>query len=357
MKARSISRSRIKLVVSLTWMCSILIMSPMLFVMKYEDVEHFLDLDLANFTNIFFFEKKFSMCREEWPNLELKLAYNIFLAFVLFLFPVVFMSYAYIKVSKTLCLAVQKEVPLIKKVKYVNSVSLMQNIRYKSKNLDETITQFEENNPANEIDENKIFLKETKKEFSYSYCSSERNSINEIFKMIKQKTIETNTRNSKKSRVSRSLKKDSTKADNRSAVESLYYQLKIIKKSKEHTSTTHTATAPMNNKNEKAIHNLLNSRRRVVKLLIILVFLFFISWLPYHIVGITIDLMHIYYGDEQELVMRFLVEQIFPLTLFLAHANSAQNPICFLILRRDFLKALRNKIGTCCFVRREFTNN
>ena len=350
MKARSISRSRIKLVVTLTWICSIITMSPMLFVMKYEEI--FYD-ELANFTSLFNIDKKLVICREEWPNLELKLAYNIFLASVLFLFPVLFMSYAYIKVSQTLCLAVQKEVPIIKKIKYVNSFSLKENFKYKSKNFEDTInSNFEEiqkpiEDSQHEIDENKVVLKECKREYSYSFCSSERHSFNEIFRMIQEKTIECNTRNSKKSEVSRSLKKDSTKNGDRSAVDSLYYQLKIIKKSKGKTSTTQTAKAEMNNKNEKAIRNLLNSRRRVVKLLIILVLLFFISWLPYHLIGIAIDLIHIYHRDEQIFLSRFLIEKIFPVTLLLAHINSAQNPICFLILRRDFLKTLKKKIKCC----------
>lgn len=214
---------------------------------------------------------------------------------------------------------------------------MKQNIKYKTKNIDESITRFNDNNNdlnSQIVDENKIVLKETKREISYSYCSSEKNSVEQIFATNKndiemvEKTIERNSQNSKKGHVRRSVKND------HSAVDSLYYQLKIIKKSKGKTRLTQTTTTPVNNKNEKAINKLLTSRRRVVKLLIILVVLFFISWLPYHIIGITIDLIHICQGDEQ--ISRFLVEHIFPVTLFLAHANSAQNPI--FILNSLFLR-------------------
>ena len=125
-------------------------------------------------------------------------------------------------------------------------------------------------------------------------------------------------------------------------MDSLYFQLKVIEKSKGKTSLIQTSKTPVTNRNEKAIKKLLTSRRRVVRFLIILVILFFFSWLPYHFTGILIDLMQICQVNEN--ISSFLIQNIFPVTLFMAHANSAQNPICFLILRKDFFRVLKEKL-------------
>lgn len=178
---------------------------PLLLVMKYEEIH----VDLINMTNsIVFFEEKFTVCKESWPNLEMKLIYNIFLAFFLFLFPLIFMSYAYINVSQTLCFTESNQLPIIKKVKIVNTFSVQQSIKYKVKKQNEDkISQFEFD--EDEENEKEIVLKEKKREISYSHCSSENVSVAKIFETnqdeieMLEKIVKTDMKNSKKSKVSK----------------------------------------------------------------------------------------------------------------------------------------------------------
>jgi len=104
------------------------------------------------------------------------------------------------------------------------------------------------------------------------------------------------------------------------------------------------------NKNEQAYNKLIRSRQRVVKLLIILFLLFIISWLPFHINGILIDLAAIWEAGGQQKVKGFysdtLIEQLFPISLCLALANSATNPVCFIALSQSFREKFK---ASCCF--------
>jgi hypothetical protein len=104
------------------------------------------------------------------------------------------------------------------------------------------------------------------------------------------------------------------------------------------------------NKNELALNKLINSRQRVVKFLIILLALFILSWLPYHINAIVIDLTSIWEANSLDIsdsdsISKFLVEHLFPLTLCLAFANSVTNPVCFIF----FSQSLREKFKNSCF--------
>lgn len=246
---------------------------PMLFVTKYEEIflpENMRQIDIALFDSLF-------ICKEQWPNFEFKLVYNIFLALILFLLPIIFMSYAFSKVSETLCV-----------VEKSDAASLLRRLS--------------------------------------------------SFKSVKNENKKTNEKTSGHTTNIERL------SNQYMAVESLNYQLEITRKSRASRSSSLVCE---NSRNEQAIMRLIESRKRVVKLLIVLVVVFFISWLPYHIVSIAIDVMHICQADIHTNFFIILTEHIFPVTLFLAHANSAQNPICFLLLRRDFLKNFKLKLN--CF--------
>jgi hypothetical protein len=106
------------------------------------------------------------------------------------------------------------------------------------------------------------------------------------------------------------------------------------------------------NKNEHAFNKLIRSRQRVVKLLIILLLLFIISWLPFHINGILIDLAAIWevnaVGGQhkgKDFYSDTLIEQLFPISLCLALANSAANPVCFIALSQSFREKFK---ASCC---------
>ena len=104
------------------------------------------------------------------------------------------------------------------------------------------------------------------------------------------------------------------------------------------------------NKNEVAINKLMSSRKRVVKLLIILLLLFIFSWVPYHINTVLIDIAAIWElnlgpgtldATRKTSTLNFvttqtLIEQLFPISLCLALANSAANPVCLIGLSQNF---------------------
>ncbi len=99
-RARSIyTHRRVRIIVSLTWILSIIIMSPLLLVTKYETFP--VPQNLENLL-VGGELKHLAMCIENWPTMELKLIYGISLSCILFLFPISFMSYAYYSISKTL---------------------------------------------------------------------------------------------------------------------------------------------------------------------------------------------------------------------------------------------------------------
>lgn len=285
MKARLITRSKINIMVCLIWLFSAAIMTPMLFVNKYEEIYlpvRIRESDEITFENLF-------ICKEQWPNFELKLIYDMVLALCLFLFPIIFMLYAYLKVSKTLCVAEKKG--LVSVFRRFSSLKLVRN---RPAHIEHSIIRCDEST-------------------QHSHSNSNH---------------------------SHSFKHKPSVKNDYLAVNSLNYQLEITRKINKRTSLAET-------RNEQAIMRLIESRKRLVRLLIILVVLFFISWLPFHIVSITIDMIHLHQTDIQNFSYRFLIEHIFPVTLFLAHANSAQNPVCFLLVRRDFLKNFKMKFRLC----------
>lgn len=88
------TNSKVKLIVIFIWLLSLFIMSPLLFVFKFQTIV----LPNTSNSNLVVY----NMCFEKWPMFEAKLYYGIFLLIVLFLLPVIFMSYAYFIVGKEL---------------------------------------------------------------------------------------------------------------------------------------------------------------------------------------------------------------------------------------------------------------
>ena len=96
-KARTIYTDRkMKLIVSAIWLISVIIMSPLLFIFKFESKTIYTDLNNSEQHVIY------AICFENWPQFETKLLYEILLIIFLFILPSMFMSYAYISVSRRL---------------------------------------------------------------------------------------------------------------------------------------------------------------------------------------------------------------------------------------------------------------
>ena len=125
-------------------------------------------------------------------------------------------------------------------------------------------------------------------------------------------------------------------------------------------------------RNIEAINNLIESRRRVVRLSIILVLLFLFSWLPYHIVSLTIDSLYYLERLKQQqqhssaaatnqisgsgadslpaaapsyVSSQHISIYIYPVVLCLALANSVTNPVCYITLSHGFRIMFKNSFN------------
>ena len=116
-------------------------------------------------------------------------------------------------------------------------------------------------------------------------------------------------------------------------------------------------------RNIEAINNLIESRRRVVRLSIILVLLFLFSWLPYHIVSLTIDSLYYLERLKQQqqnssaannqvsgsgadyVSSQHISIYIYPVVVCLALANSVTNPVCYITLSHGFRIMFKNSFN------------
>ena len=71
-------------------------------------------------------------------------------------------------------------------------------------------------------------------------------------------------------------------------------------------------------------------RRRIVRMLILVVITFAVSWLPYHVTNVYLDLN---VGKTRAAQVAMYV---YPLCQWLGLANSASNPVCYCLLSRSF---------------------
>jgi hypothetical protein len=81
---------------------------------------------------------------------------------------------------------------------------------------------------------------------------------------------------------------------------------------------------------------LMQSRRKVARMLMCLAILFAFCWMPYNICSLYIDLR-----DEMDVVSLTAL----PFTLCLGHSNSALNPVLYWFMNKSFRKAVRRKFG------------
>ena len=474
MKARSMCTSRkVRIVVITIWILSLFIMSPLLIVFKYE----------KNDIAIFGFTHSFESCIEKWPFFELKLSYEVLLIFFLYIFPTVFMSYAYFTITKVLWFVGDKNLnnDLKSSSQQIynydcNTLNNTINHNYNNENSRysyESAKRSQINKHSNVSDddcktnnnnnnkEDLIFASENELTYNNSRVENGQHlKIQNLFVKCLKKTPKSNqvestqeltisrnnssryrrggSFNSKRSvKSSKSVKRrDSLKSSNNilnnddkysnaPALNSLAYQLRIYdsfyKKNlkRAQSSPISHQTIPQlsqNNlielnsvnvnsniinyetikplgsqqqlqapymkqmnprRNEIAIFKLIKSRKRVVKLLIILVMLFMCSWLPYHIIAISIEIILFREekykpidnvssdfstsnikptDDDGETISSLLSKNIYPMVLCIALANSASNPVCYMALSHGFRNKLISSFKSC-FNRKSKINN
>ncbi len=380
MKARSICTSRrIRLALAMIWLLSCMIMAPLAFVFKYE--EQIINIDHSNLSYTITIRK----CYEKWPSLQAKLIYELILIVVLFLAPAAFMAYAYRKIAKTLWFADKNSSVIVTpadaqctlavhsdsvscdlnrsrvKPKRRTISSLRKNRKAKSASItDDQMKKIgvttagslpvEEPTAVRNMDhlEKKLSKQRLNKELEYSLldvsaCEEDGEEINELAEgMMNNSECDANSLSEKRRKIARRKRKTpSTCSDsNRAAVNSLIHQLQI------YNSTKNKSFA---NRNEQNIQKLIESRKRLVKLVIILIIMFLVSWLPYHVVSLAIDFflyweqsltLNYYYATSSTL--QTASTYVYPVTLCLALTNSTTNPVCYMTLSHG----LRNMLKT-----------
>lgn len=82
----------------------------------------------------------------------------------------------------------------------------------------------------------------------------------------------------------------------------------------------------------------MNSRKRIAKMLIVLAVLFAACWLPYHITCLQIDVTHVLSGFRGSGVTHAMTA--LPYTILLGHANSAINPLIYFYASRSFRRCV-----------------
>jgi hypothetical protein len=322
-KARVVCTSvKIRFTVIAIWLISILIMTPLLFVSKLRRII------LSNV-------KTFDMCVEEnWLRFEYKLAYDTSLFLILFLFPIMFITYTYTKVSKTLWniedkLLYERETTTTRTNETnVSAFSVM-------KNKDPV------NNDRSSMDSlnSSEHLSANRRNLCKAFC----------FKWTKKQSDEPD-----EAAMQIVLRKKNEKTDCSNTSSVLQWE-------NNGTSVQYTKTTRKKS-NDDAINKMLRSRRRVVKLLVVLVILFVISWLPYHFVNLTISFLHyahVYqsnkldnstqvnhtYDESERMTYHNISEFVYQITLCLALANSATNPMCYCLLSRGFRSMFKKNIS------------
>ena len=90
----------------------------------------------------------------------------------------------------------------------------------------------------------------------------------------------------------------------------------------------------------------LTGRRRVARMLFVMAILFALSWLPYHIMSILLDFLVI--EDNGAGSNSLLLKYLHSYSLWMGHANSSINPICYCIMSSRFKSALKHELGRCC---------
>ena len=357
-KARvNCTNNKIKIIVSFIWAISIFIMSPLLIVNKiqspFKNWSIFLNIELQ-------------ICVEEWPYYEIRLAYDGLLFVVLFIIPIVFILYAYITISHVLWnveenliedsigvanmnvnrqanpIAINRASSMSSNVDLNNSVKLEERIK-----LNTFIS-------CKDVRNDKIELKILESE-SLKPAASINSFIGSASSIMKPSKDSGNTQsfqcNSQTNLATLTVQYSGRRSDPKLNIRT-YCSIPSINNT---SSRNNKRALSMRNQ----MNNLIKSRRRIVKLLIVLVILFVISWLPYHTISLLIEILHYIEilnnhnstqftnsslpnldvdNINQRKAYEILSEFVHPVTLCLALANSATNPVCYCILSHGFRK-------------------
>lgn len=85
----------------------------------------------------------------------------------------------------------------------------------------------------------------------------------------------------------------------------------------------------------------LAGRRKVARMLFVMAILFTVSWLPFQIISLALDLLPPKVNGQ-------LLRTVFTYSAWVGHTNSSINPICYCIMSQSFKRAMHLEIVRCC---------
>lgn len=331
MKVRSVlTGGRARIVVTCVWVLSALIMSPLLLVFKYqEDIIQIEPIELESSSKVDTIDYSVSIkkCFEAWPSIRVKLFYETFLFGTLFIVPAIVMAFTFYNISKTLWFNVNFDLVS----SHESSRILVSNQKLSMVSGDKSADRL----AIQDETERRSFL------------------FDDI--LNRQKSLRS---------MPKSRSKDSCQSRKTIPPNGMIYQIKVCNSQASNAEESHSTTSSMpismNFRNHTAIKRLIEGRKRVVKLVILLTFLFLASWLPYHCISLLLDIFVFKDGQSKSNELtnskfaKATVTYVYPITLCLALANSTFNPLCYILMTTGFFSIIKtsfNKLkkSTCCF--------
>ena len=108
-----------------------------------------------------------------------------------------------------------------------------------------------------------------------------------------------------------------------------------------------------NHRRQEQLQTMLMGRRRILRMLIVLVSFFAVSWIPYHTINIYLDF------NQNHPHIGTLALYVYPIAQLVALSSSAVNPIFYCFLSKSFRDAFTQTClkWPCFFILREFYSN
>ncbi|CAF3723185.1 unnamed protein product [Rotaria sp. Silwood1] len=343
--------TRVIITIGMTWIASFLLMIPLILHHRIVDP----------------FEITLTACAEEWhQNMNARLVYDFILLFVLFIVPLTLMTYCYIRISFSLWFIdsnVQTPLSTINTGRFSTiSEDFLNDIRTNAgQNTRPLCVHYHKTNENNlnrqQLDDYRSLLMPNRQRQSTLLNddnTTHRHSLNIMPRRFSENNYKSNTNNIQLNKQQRSISicqrcsiSQYTTGILRSSVISLQNQNRI---------------SNGNNQPRRSMFDFenasrfLQSRRRVVKLLITLVIVFFITRLPLNILTIYIDITSNTYipentyknttklgSNEDQIAFyssyvsntdkkMFLVLYVNPIFQLFSLSNSAINPLCYCVM-------------------------
>ncbi|CAF1289008.1 unnamed protein product [Rotaria sordida] len=346
--------TRIIVTIVMTWIASLLLMIPLILHHRIVDP----------------FEITLTACAEEWhQNMNARLVYDFILLIVLFILPLTLMTYCYIRISFSLWF-IDSNIQTTSSTSTINtgrfsilSDDFQNDIRLNSaQNTRSLCVHYHKTNENNlnrqQLDDYRSLLMPNRQRQQNTILNNNNNTYNHSLNIISRRFSDNNYK-SNTNCLQLNKQQRSTSIGQRYSISQ--YTTGIFRSSVI-SLQNQNRISNANNPQRRSIFDfehasrILQSRRRVVKLLITLVIVFFITRLPLNILSIYIDVTSNTYlpdntytnitkfgfNEDQVAVYSsyvtntdkkmFLVLYVNPIFQLFSLSNSAINPLCYCVM-------------------------